>query len=172
MVTDTSTVWQNFLLMCPLRSAEVSLVRKALKPHPSSVASIFQHQLAARLCGKQSGPAKAYEAIADESGVRVQGGLAFNPTNVTALSLSSTFFNYAPCLIQEAAAGAAFTAAGINFVPQVHSAYKDFFPSHLETPVLYFNNSDEKTVQRRQCSHTVAAFMRQLLTPHPPTHCV
>lgn len=48
-----------------------------------------------------------------------QGGLAFNPTNVTALSLSSTFFNYAPCLIQEAAAGAAFTAAGINFVPQV-----------------------------------------------------
>ena len=49
----------------------------------------------------------------------VQGGLAFNPTNVTALSLSSTFFNYAPCLIQEAAAGAAFTAAGINFVPQV-----------------------------------------------------
>lgn len=50
----------------------------------------------------------------------VQGGLAFNPTNVTALSLSSTFFNYAPCLIQEAAAGAAFTAAGINFVPQVH----------------------------------------------------
>ena len=49
----------------------------------------------------------------------MQGGLAFNPTNVTALSLSSTFFNYAPCLIQEAAAGAAFTAAGINFVPQV-----------------------------------------------------
>lgn len=51
--------------------------------------------------------------------MHVQGGLKFNPTSVTALSLSSTFFNYAPCLIQEAAAGAAFTAAGINFVPQV-----------------------------------------------------
>ena len=58
--------------------------------------------------------------------VCVQGGLAFNPTNVTALSLSSTFFNYAPCLIQEAAAGAAFTAAGINFVPQV--------PAHSTIP--------------------------------------
>jgi len=48
-----------------------------------------------------------------------QGGLSFNPSNVTAVSLSSTFFNYAPCLVQEAAAGAAFTAVGLNFVPQV-----------------------------------------------------
>ena len=49
----------------------------------------------------------------------LQGGLSFNPSNVTAVSLSSTFFNYAPCLVQEAAAGAAFTAVGLNFVPQV-----------------------------------------------------
>lgn len=41
---------------------------------------------------------------------------------MTAVSLSSTFFNYAPCLIQEAAAGAAFTAVGVNFVPQVQAA--------------------------------------------------
>ena len=49
----------------------------------------------------------------------LQGGLSFDPSNVTAVSLSSTFFNYAPCLVQEAAAGAAFTAVGLNFVPQV-----------------------------------------------------
>ena len=51
--------------------------------------------------------------------VDLQGGLSFNPSNITAVSLSSTFFNYAPCLIQNAAAGAAFTAVGLNIVPQV-----------------------------------------------------
>ena len=49
----------------------------------------------------------------------VQGEQGFNPSNITALSLSSTFFNYAPCLIQNSAAGAAFTAVGVNFVPEV-----------------------------------------------------
>lgn len=48
-----------------------------------------------------------------------QGGLKFDPSNITAVSLSSTFFNYAPCLIQSSAVGAAFTAVGVNFVPQV-----------------------------------------------------
>ncbi len=55
----------------------------------------------------------------EECGVDLQGGLNFNPSNITAVSLSSTFFNYAPCLIQNSAAGAAFTAVGVNFVPQV-----------------------------------------------------
>ena len=49
----------------------------------------------------------------------MQGGLKFDPSNITAVSLSSTFFNYAPCLIQSSAVGAAFTAVGVNFVPQV-----------------------------------------------------
>ena len=62
----------------------------------------------------------------------LQGGLKFDPSNITAVSLSSTFFNYAPCLIQNAAAGAAFTAVGLNIVPQVgQQLLCDRFTTHL-----------------------------------------
>ena len=47
-----------------------------------------------------------------------QGGIDLNPSKITALSLSSAFFNYAPCLVSEDAVGAAATAVGLNIVPQ------------------------------------------------------
>ncbi|BDA51341.1 hypothetical protein COCOBI_18-2180 [Coccomyxa sp. Obi] len=47
-----------------------------------------------------------------------QGGLDLKPTTPTALSLSSTFLNYAPCLVSQDAVGAAATAVGLNIVPQ------------------------------------------------------
>ena len=49
----------------------------------------------------------------------MQGGLPLKPNNVTALSVSSTFFNYAPCLVSDDMIGAAATAVGINIVPEV-----------------------------------------------------
>ncbi|EIE19985.1 hypothetical protein COCSUDRAFT_67658 [Coccomyxa subellipsoidea C-169] len=48
-----------------------------------------------------------------------QGGLDLKPANVTALSVSSAFINYAPCLVSQDAVGAAATAVGLNIVPQV-----------------------------------------------------
>ena len=51
--------------------------------------------------------------------MHAQGGLKFDPSNITAVSLSSTFFNYAPCLVQASAVGANFAAVGVNIVPQV-----------------------------------------------------
>lgn len=49
----------------------------------------------------------------------LQGGLDLKPASTTALSLSSAFVNYAPCLISDDAIGAAATAVGINIAPQV-----------------------------------------------------
>ncbi|KAK9902638.1 hypothetical protein WJX75_001045 [Coccomyxa subellipsoidea] len=48
-----------------------------------------------------------------------QGGLDLKPTVPTALSVSSAFVNYAPCLVSQDAVGAAATAVGLNIVPQV-----------------------------------------------------
>jgi hypothetical protein len=48
-----------------------------------------------------------------------QGSIPLKPNNVTALSLSSTFFNYAPCLVSNDMVGAAATAVGLNIVPQL-----------------------------------------------------
>lgn len=50
----------------------------------------------------------------------LQGGLDLKPSVPTALSLSSTFLNYAPCLVSQDAVGAAATAVGLNIVPQVN----------------------------------------------------
>ena len=49
----------------------------------------------------------------------LQGSIPLKPNNVTALSVSSTFFNYAPCLVSNDMVGAAATAVGLNIVPQV-----------------------------------------------------
>ena len=60
-----------------------------------------------------------------------QGGLDLKPTTPTALSVSSAFVNYAPCLVSQDAVGAAATAVGLNIVPQVRSV-----PSHLNLLLL------------------------------------
>ncbi|CAL5222911.1 g5342 [Coccomyxa viridis] len=84
----------------------------------SSFQSLVSNQLAKMEKDFQAGkPFPDLPAIRDVKAFK--GGLNFNPSNITAVSLSSTFFNYAPCLIQNSAAGAAFTAVGVNFVPQV-----------------------------------------------------
>jgi hypothetical protein len=51
----------------------------------------------------------------------LQGSIPLKPNNVTALSLSSTFFNYAPCLVSNDMVGAAATAVGLNIVPQARA---------------------------------------------------
>lgn len=47
------------------------------------------------------------------------GSSAFTPAQITGASLSSVFFNYAPCLISQDVVGAAATAVGVNIVPQI-----------------------------------------------------
>ncbi|KAK9846347.1 hypothetical protein WJX81_001996 [Elliptochloris bilobata] len=67
--------------------------------------------------------ANPFAPAEDTSGGR-KGGSSFldkpfTPAPITGASLSSVFFNYAPCLISQDVVGAAATAVGINIVPEV-----------------------------------------------------